>query len=1852
MAIVNLLSRAFARSVSDVEGMRSVGLPLGIADESNALDDLVRHANDLEIEKSSGKSRNDPDYAPFAVLYLERPRDVHPEVTACRSQNEVVSFRGKKRIVVGSSAEIATLIGASNPIVGRNYPSGQGQNNILSLERLASSALIELQSAADLDVSAAYSQKCVVALTNIFRILSDTHENLSTELVIDWNAVWFDHVNIGLNRVLDSLLRIKDNLDLESFLSEHLYAAFSLPSPKAGIDKKYSKAHQKKTAISDALKMFWGNSNEVLISIALLKNYPEYAPLAPNNEHPISNIDWSNYDETLLSPATKGSAPLAWATHEGNANGRIQYFSKLTEDQFFNPRLIKKGVLQIIDPEESELVHQLFGSNLHIISGTTFDSTNGRLVSPRVQVIVPLEPQQQISSTEVTTSDLKLLVRNKGNFEGVLGLSQELQFDGLLGLDVKQTAGGYIFTPKPNLLSLKVDPTDPLIGKVDLSATAAFIFVPSNAVGAFIFEVNTTGVGAPTVVVQEGQENQEIAVKTNGTFQVVLFSPNENAPVFLNNKKVQNVDGSRFLWETDQFVASGMDQISIDGFEIRLTSEVNAVSAPESPILAAILKVSHSKDQPKIAHRDSLRGDLEGYYAQLVDSVGWHSTMGHIVLPSDRLGEIDEIEITTQEADFGMSSEMAEVWQQVIQGRVSKALKESAEAEEFRLAFEGLNIKSRLTQTDADNGESLTWVSKTSWKHLVDDPTQLDRYLRAYSQLVEKANALGDEKGRIWATYPFSLSIWRTYGAPRLQAVLLSPLHPIRLAWIAHMEGSLRQARNAPDLCGAIEGWNLPFIGPSGTSNGKLLAVPCDSGSDQLFLGWSLMVDVSVDGPDVVKPPVFAGSHRLPGISNSGLNANTVKDALRDFRRLHPYVSTLTVDLAARSETPKLVEMDEAVIGECSQWAIQERLGKGLVGGVRVFDSLNREGSRPEFLDSGDLGLGSSPITWKRYKDEPMKPIEANIRILQDSGIAMVVNQNQNFAHGVIGTIPFRRFEIPDDLVAVNSQEVRYMPTLPNAEDRGSFHDALRAIENPREADPWIGLRIQGNSPLLGAAEWTISGESMISPSALAALLNNNFSTSQMLWEWHPPFLGNGKSKDIGSVLDRRPYFTLARIPQILQSRLKEKLSFLLGRAATKDDAENVFKVLGARGIGLSALVAAGGSQLTGALGFYSVFSFDGLADAGKRNRFIMPIDVCNQFLTDLAGGIDSGQDKKRADLLVIEVTSDSVCLTPVEIKFYGTENVNDLAAELPEVGSVALLDAVSQAENSLKLLRRIQQHWGRSKDDPALKYDHLLKSNALATFIESAMRINPQCVDANLAVRSLQSVVDGTTKIRLGRPLVVFFKPTDSPIRINVGLDVPSSGGGGVHAEFICDPRSALQQLAVGDGNILQEWSRALDWSLKCEDPVDGPDIGAPDETDYTNEPIHVIDVVEDLKPRLEPEEREIEVSDLPEVEPVVVPIHVNSIVGEGVKFEVGILTNTAPPVSAVFWPSNTALNQLNIGVVGDLGTGKTQLVKALIWQLRVKTQQVQPSPLTALILDYKHDYQDAAFLDAVNGKVLKPHKIPLDIFRVIGENSIPNRFMRTNAFIDVLKKIYAGIGPRQRGKLQKVIMDLYAASDNAPTLKEVAVAYSAAVPAGDAVVAILNNFVLGEVFSSDRSELKTLSELIDDSVLILDIDAFGADQQSKNALVALFLNQYYEYMIQLQKWPFEKTENVQLRRLNSYLVVDEATNIMEYSFEVLMRLLLQGREYGVGVLLSSQYLSHFSPSGGDNYGQPLLTWFIHKIPDVVLGQLHSLGLPTANAGDVTRIKTNPNHVAYYSSLNFAGKFIRGNGFWERKQD
>lgn len=115
----------------------------------------------------------------------------------------------------------------------------------------------------------------------------------------------------------------------------------------------------------------------------------------------------------------------------------------------------------------------------------------------------------------------------------------------------------------------------------------------------------------------------------------------------------------------------------------------------------------------------------------------------------------------------------------------------------------------------------------------------------------------------------------------------------------------------------------------------------------------------------------------------------------------------------------------------------------------------------------------------------------------------------------------------------------------------------------------------------------------------------------------------------------------------------------------------------------------------------------------------------------------------------------------------------------------------------------------------------------------------------------------------------------------------------------------------------------------------------------------------------------------------------------------------------------------------------------------------------------------------------------------------------------------------------------------------------------------------------------------------------------------------------------------------IDSYLLVDEADNIMRYEFDVLRKLLLQGREFGAGVILASQYLRHFKASTTD-YREPLLTWFIHKVPNVTPAELGALGF-TSDLGDLSeRVKTLPNHHCVYKSFDVAGEVIRGLPFYE----
>ena len=160
---------------------------------------------------------------------------------------------------------------------------------------------------------------------------------------------------------------------------------------------------------------------------------------------------------------------------------------------------------------------------------------------------------------------------------------------------------------------------------------------------------------------------------------------------------------------------------------------------------------------------------------------------------------------------------------------------------------------------------------------------------------------------------------------------------------------------------------------------------------------------------------------------------------------------------------------------------------------------------------------------------------------------------------------------------------------------------------------------------------------------------------------------------------------------------------------------------------------------------------------------------------------------------------------------------------------------------------------------------------------------------------------------------------------------------------------------------------------------------------------------------------------------------------VDTGIRFVVGTSASAGESKCYHLHPSNTRLNQLNVGVVGDLGTGKTQVTKALIYEFTRRGEANRGHVPKFLIFDYKRDYTKPDFVEAVDARVVSPHRVPLNVFDIpAGRDHLrAARLGRVKFLNDVLHKIYGGIGPRQRNHVKSAIMQAYEEhAPAAPTL------------------------------------------------------------------------------------------------------------------------------------------------------------------------------------------------------------------------
>jgi DNA phosphorothioation-dependent restriction protein DptH len=1714
----------------------------------------------------------------------------------------------------------------------------------LTLENFADAALKTLYDASEIasGITAIEHEKAVNRLAETFRVLSVSHKAIADLSSNDWNELWIKHVSLGLQNLYQHFLDMQSSgapFNPLEFFAKYTYAAFGLASPKNGIRFDY-KPYVIGKEVAKAIENWWTNKEQIHSTLEILRNHPD----TKSGAHPLEGENWELFE---LERLASGNPLLGFAAISKTGIAALLAFSELTEKQFFNP-LNSKAPTQILifdESGESLRVEPITGKSVHLAQARY--EQNQEMHSEVLELKLPT-----LGYISQETFDMsKIVLKIKSDTVTWAGNSQLVEngslilFKGHFNFDAQHDFETGVLNLVP--ISISLDPNDGLHGLIDPRANGKIGFIVEGQSGIAIWQNGRELKPVKQLSFTEDHNSSETDVNLGPKQKDIVFVAwGENCSL---DSVAVDAYSSRPGWFSQSTKVQDRAEIGVDEQIVQLIVD-SEDEGEQSPIIAAIYKRLLTKDPISLENAKSFNGQLEKILVENIKATDIEKLGIHFVLAEGEqfgLSGCSSIDGLTflggTESAFANSTNF----------RVPDSIKNSNEAKEFLAAFTALEIGESLRARSVDSGN---WdlPSRTSWKTLARSKKHhLDAYLDSYRNLVAKAKLLDDPDATFWATYPFSFSVWDLKDSGNCKAVFLSPLHPIRLAWLASIEHVLELASQSEFLAGGVEGWNLPIWGPSPKRGGALLATAMDNGEGQLFLGWSCLVRVSGSEPETLVLPRYAGQLETPGTSAGGLNASAATAALVNYGRVNPHVSTLTIDLASTSKSSRLYELDEAVNKLAKKWT--EQSASTLPGGFRVFDSLNRLGSPRTDLSPALLHTKNPiPLVWARYEPKDGAGVNCNLRLLQDSGIKLAIasNSDNQVSRGLVADFPLRRFEAFE----ISNTDPRFglnFPSLVNNSDNQSiFYKALYEAESLSK-ESHVVSEIQNAALVDKTAEWTVTGEGMVSPSSISRMIQAKANSNQMLWEWKPPFFDT-KS---GDMLERRPFLALARIPQSFKSELSRIQKRSFGEDIDAGFTDSLLDKLGTRGVGLSSLLARGGTHASGALGFYLCLETLDSVMVANTQLMVLPIDACDPFLRALSGNANSLSDMtRRADLLLLGVNENRITLIPIEIKFYGSEAKAD-SHNLPTPLSSKVKDAfdqVAQTRNILELL--VTRYHSLRAGNTGTVGDLELWVNSFATMLEAAFKMSPSTSAPGVNLTSvLTKLLSKDIQIELGGSLVTYFE--DGAMTEN-GLGHTKYFGNHdkkVPALFVANPKSCLLNNKPGQvqSTVVKEMEKLVEWALNAT-PNHAPE-GAAVENDAESASSHeggIVDLgvtsTQESEESVIPQTTQVSSADATDQgsEP---EASSHTLSGHGVKIQVGTTIDGLPDknVAATFWPANTDLNQMNVGVVGDLGTGKTQLLKSLIYQLSEKSREVQVEPLSMLIFDYKDDYTDQGFVEKTGATIVSPERIPLNLFELSGPYSKQKAAQRASKFADVLGRIYSGVGPIQVHNLTMSIIELFEiAGGQPPTINEVLSQYQTKVKGVDAVISTLSKFTIQDIFTENKEEMVSVKEFMDGRLNVIPLTNFNGDADTQNAIVVLFLDLYYEYMLQSKKWDFVGT-NPQLRMLNSFLLVDEANSIMKYEFQVLDDILLKGRQFGFGVILASQYLSHFKTKN-KNYGEPLLTWIIHKVPQAKESELKALGIVGANAEMAKKISTLPVHGAFYSSLNFENRFIRGLPFFE----
>lgn len=311
-------------------------------------------------------------------------------------------------------------------------------------------------------------------------------------------------------------------------------------------------------------------------------------------------------------------------------------------------------------------------------------------------------------------------------------------------------------------------------------------------------------------------------------------------------------------------------------------------------------------------------------------------------------------------------------------------------------------------------------------------------------------------------------------------------------------------------------------------------------------------------------------------------------------------------------------------------------------------------------------------------------------------------------------------------------------------------------------------------------------------------------------------------------------------------------------------------------------------------------------------------------------------------------------------------------------------------------------------------------------------------------------------------------------------------------------------------------------------------------------------------------------------------------------------------------FYPNNTKyVSHPNLGIIGTMGTGKTQFARSVIAQFSKEGKNnVNQTPIGMLVFDYKGDYNDTEFLNTVDGHCYKANypfnPLKLCITEDMKFMNLPS--ITANRVADSISKAF-GLGNVQNSTILEAILDAYAEAGitrdsstwtrPAPTMQRVVDKYLEGDVKKDTVYSVFRMLQDYQIFTNDTNNCVTIFEWLK-SVQVVDLTLY--EDNIKKLIVSLVLDVFYAEMKQLKG----SAQKDGFRELRTMVLVDEAHQFMKMKFNSLRKIISEGRMFGVGMILSTQGISDFRTD--EDYSSFIKSWVVHNVTNPTKADLYAI--------------------------------------------